>query len=85
MSGLDIYFQDNLTQGIAAVTCAMLSASVANGGANVEYCRGVLDTSRAFALIYGIPWVEVAGPVREVLAGNVLLDVVALALPGGEK
>jgi hypothetical protein len=82
---LDVYFPNDIAQGIVAVTVASLSASVANGAANVEYARGVIDSARAHALNYGISWAPLACEVREVLAGNELLDVVAWALPGGEK
>jgi hypothetical protein len=53
---LDVYFKDDVGQGIVAVAVAMLGAAVANGAANVEYCRGVADTSRAQALNYGLSW-----------------------------
>lgn len=81
---LDVYFKDDIAQGIIAVTVAMLSAAVANGAANIEYCRGVLDTNRAHALNYGIPWSGIATDLHHTLndAGkNDLLDLVTRALP----
>jgi hypothetical protein len=82
---LDVYFKDDIAQGIVAVTVAMLSASVAHGAVNIEYCRGVLDTNRAHALNYGIAWPRIAVDLRQTLndAGrNDLLELVTRALPG---
>ena len=83
---LEVYFKDDIAQGIVAVTVAMLSASVAHGGTNVEYCRGVLDTARAQALNYGLPWTGLMSELRGTLTDGErddLLDLVARALPSG--
>ena len=83
---LEVYFRNDVAQGIVAVTVAMLSASVATGAANVEYCRGVVDTARAHALNYGIPWSGLARDLSETLSDagrNDLLSLVTRALPGG--
>jgi hypothetical protein len=53
---LEVYFKDDIAQGIVAVTVAMLSTADAHGWTNVEYVRGALDLARAQALNYGIPW-----------------------------
>jgi hypothetical protein len=83
---LEVYFKDDIAQGIIAVTVAMLSASVAHGGTNIEYCRGILDTARAQALNYGIPWTGLMSKLRGTLSdgeqGDVL-DLIAQALPSG--
>jgi len=81
---LDVYFKDDVAQGIVAVTVAMLSASVANGAVNVEYCRGVVDTARAHALNYGIPWAGLECDLSRTLSDagrNDLLGLVTRALP----
>jgi hypothetical protein len=65
---LDVYFQQDVRRNIVAVTVAMLSASAAHGLTNVEYCRGVLDTSRAQALNHGMPWPEIVKELRGSLA-----------------
>ena len=83
---LEVYFKEDIAQGIVAVTVAMLSAAVAHGGTNAEYCRGVLDTARAHALNYGIPWTSIVGELRGMLSAgerNDLLDLLARALPSG--
>ena len=83
---LQVYFKDDIAQGIVAVTVAMLSTSVAHGGTNVEYCRGILDTARAHALNYGIPWSGLMGELRGMLSDgerNDLLELVARVLPSG--
>lgn len=83
---LQVFFKDDVAQGIVAVTVAMLSTAVAHGGTNVEYIRGVLDMARAQALNYGIPWTGLMGELRNALSDggrDDLLDLVARALPGG--
>lgn len=64
----DMYFAEDIQRGIVAVSVAMLSAAIAHGGGNVEYCRGVLDTSRAQALNYGLSWPDLADEIRHALA-----------------
>ena len=81
---LEVYFRADIAQGITAVTVAMLSASVANGGTNVEYCRGVLDAARAQALAYGIEWSILVDKLRADLQAPELLDIVAGVLVAGE-
>jgi len=81
---LDVYFKEDIRQGIVAVAVAMLSAAVAHGGGNVEYCRGILDTSRAQALNYGISWPDVLLDLRSTLieAGRgELLELLVRAIP----
>ena len=83
---LSVYFQDDIAQGIVAVSVAMLSTAVAHGGTNVEYCRGVLDMARAQALNYGLPWPSLARTLDETLSecGKPgLLDSIGRALPDG--
>lgn len=64
---LDVYFKDDVAQGIVAVAVAMLSAAVAHGAINVEYCRGVVDVSRAQALNYGLSWGMLTDEIRAAL------------------
>ena len=81
---LEVYFKDDVAQGIVAVTVAMLSASVAHGAINVEYCRGVVDTARAQALNYGIPWSGLVCDLSLTLSDagrDDLLALVTRALP----
>lgn len=67
---LDLYFKDDVAQRIVSIAVAMLSAAVANGGANVEYCRGVIDTSRAQALNYGLAWGALSGAIWSALGDD---------------
>ena len=64
---LDVFFAQDIRRNIVAVAVAMLSVAAAHGTTNVEYCRGVLDASRAQALNHGIPWVDVLAELREAL------------------
>ena len=85
---LDYYDQRDIAQHLVAVTVAMLSASMAQNDVNVEYVRGILDTARAHALNYGIPWAAVSGELAQALddAGRgELLGMVDRQLLGGEK
>ena len=52
----EIWYRDDLADSIASTVIAMMSAAIANGATNEEYCRGLLDFARAQALSYGIPW-----------------------------
>jgi hypothetical protein len=74
----DVYFRDDIAQGIVSIAVAMLSTAVAHGGTNLEYCRGVLDTSRAQALNYGIPWPALLTDLRTTLVENERADVLEL-------
>jgi hypothetical protein len=81
---LDVYFQQDVRRNIVAVAVAMLSASAAHGVTNVEYCRGVLDTSRAQALNHGMSWSEILGDLREALQDTGrgdLIDSLARLVP----
>jgi hypothetical protein len=76
---LDVYFQEDIAQSIVAVAVGMLSAAAAHGATNVEYCRGVVDTVRAQALNYSIPWPRLQRELRDALANGgqtELLDLV---------
>lgn len=84
---LEVYFQEDIAQGIVAVAVGMLTAAAAHGATNVEYCRGVLDTVRAQALSYRIPWSQLQGELRGALADGGqadLLEVIAGVLPSAE-
>ena len=74
LMALDVYFQQDVRRNIIAVAVAMLSTSAAHGVTNVEYCRGVLDTSRAQALNHGIPWSDMQADIVAALAGAGVLD-----------
>jgi len=69
-----LYTTTDVARQLTAVAVAMLSTSAAHGGTNVEYCRGVIDTARAQALGYGIPWPAVEAELRAALGerGQVL-------------
>jgi hypothetical protein len=84
--GLDVYFREDIKRSIVAVAAAMLSAAVAHGGSNIEYCRGILDASRAQALNYGMPWTDILLDLRGTLAEagrDELLELVTRAIPAG--
>lgn len=81
-----VFTREEVAQRIVAITEALLMAAAANGGTNVEYCRGVLDSARAQALNYGIGWGSLIRSLNVSLSGDGRQDVLALvarALPGG--
>jgi hypothetical protein len=81
---IDVYFKEDIQQGIVAVAIAMLSASVAHGSGNVEYCRGILDTSRAQAMNYGLGWHDILTDLRSTLVEarrGELLELLAKVIP----
>jgi hypothetical protein len=81
---LEVYFREDIRQGIVAVAVAMLSTAVAHGSGNVEYCRGILDASRAQALNYGLPWSSVLVDIQGELTGvgrADLLEFITRVLP----
>ena len=83
---LDVYFKDDIAQGITAVTVAMLTASIANGAPNIEYTRAIVDTARAHALNYGIDWAELVSTMCLAIEDTDTPDLLELAtrlLPGG--
>jgi len=81
---LEVYFQEDIAHGIVAVAVGMLTAAAAHGATNVEYCRGVLDTVRAQALNYRIPWSQLQAELRGALADSgreEILDALAVIAP----
>lgn len=75
---LDVYFRFEIAHALTAVAVGMISASVANGADNIEYIRGMLETTRANAEAFGIEWSPIVAKLRETRQA----DVLAL-LPGG--
>jgi hypothetical protein len=83
---LKVWFHDDIEQGIAAVTVAILSAARAQNGVNVEYCRAIIDTAKAHALLYGINWPKLAATMRAAIEDTGKSDLLELAtrmLPEG--
>lgn len=64
---LDVYFQHDIQGGITSIAVAMLCTASAHGASNREYVRGVLDTLRAQATSFGIPWTSVSCEIRQAL------------------
>jgi hypothetical protein len=68
---LEVYVRNDIQRGITSVTVGIVAASMAHGGGNVEYLRGVHDAARSLALQFGVPWPEV---VAELPAGAGVLE-----------
>ena len=65
----DCYLVKDGERMIISVATSMLCACAAHGGDNLEYARGVLDTSRGHALALGRDWVAVESEIKKLLVG----------------
>jgi len=61
---LDVYFPQDLRQGLAGAIALVVETARAAGPPNADYLRGVLALARAQALQYGIPWQAVIADVK---------------------
>ena len=78
---LDIYFPQDLRQGLAGALALTLETARATGPINADYLRGVLALARAQALNYGIPWGSILADVRAATGGQEY-DAMGLLAPG---
>jgi hypothetical protein len=65
---LDVYFREDIRQGILAVTLVAIRTYVANQGSNAEHLRGVLDLAQAQAALYGLSWPTLLAELRALLS-----------------
>jgi len=66
--------RDEVRAGLVSVAVNTLTTATANGAANVEHARGVLDGVRAAALAFRLDWPTTAATIRRNLADVGLLD-----------
>ena len=67
---LDVYFAEDIRNGIIATTAIAVRTCAANGMANVDHIRGILDHAQAQAALYGIPWPSVIAEVCGALGAD---------------
>lgn len=74
---LDIYFREDIKHHVIATVVGMLLSQMAASGANVEFCRGVVCTARAYALNYGV---DITGDVQRELDSNGHGELLSVAI-----
>jgi len=77
---LDVYFPEDLRQGIAGAIALTVETARAAGPVNRDFVRGVLALARAQALQYGIDWQAVIADVKGTLGGD--HETLGLLAPG---
>ena len=78
---LDVYFPEDLRQGLAGAIALVVETARAAGPPNADYLRGVLALARAQALAYGIAWADILADVRSATGGQEY-DAMGLLAPG---
>jgi hypothetical protein len=73
---LDVYFREDIRQGILAAMLIAIRTFVANEGSNAEHLRGMLDLAEAQAVLYSLSWPALLAELRASLNGGLrgLLD-----------
>ena len=78
---LDVYFPQDLRQGLAGAIALTVETARAGGPVNRDFVRGVLALARAQALAYGIAWADILADVRAATGGQAY-DEMGLLAPG---
>ncbi len=65
---LDVYFRDDIRQGIMAAMLVAIRTYVANEGLNAEHLRGMLDLAEAQAALYSLSWPALLAELRASLS-----------------
>ncbi len=78
---LDVYFKDDIAQGIISGLYAMLSA---NRGKDIEFLSGAICAYQQQSSLYGLKWPAIEKEVSELLGVNSInafLDGMSSACP----
>ena len=67
---LDVYFREDIRQGILAATLVAIRTYVANQGSNADHLRGMLDLAEAQAALYGLSWPRLLAELRALLGAG---------------
>jgi hypothetical protein len=80
---LDVYFREDIRQGILAAMLVAIRTYVANEGSNAEHLRGMLDLAEAQAALYSLSWSALLAELRASLSAGLrrALDRALLADP----
>jgi hypothetical protein len=60
------YLQDDIERGLRMSLVSVLTATLADEGADAAYLKGVFDLARKQAALYGIPWCDLLARLRDV-------------------
>ena len=77
---LEVIMREEAKANLVSVAAAMLSAARAQGGLNIEYCRGTMDAIRASALGHRILWADIQSDLRVALVAKGQDDLLDLVL-----
>jgi hypothetical protein len=66
----DVYFRDDIQDRIVGVLVGALAATVAQGSANLEHTRGVIDGQKALAATFCLRWPSIRNATRVYLIEN---------------
>jgi hypothetical protein len=61
---LDMYFREDIRQGILAAMLVAVRTYVANEGSNAEHMRGMLDLAEAQTALYDLSWPALLAELR---------------------
>lgn len=67
---LDVYFREDIRQGILAAMLVAIRTYGANEGSNAEHLRGMLDLAEAQAALYGLSWPALLAELRASLSAG---------------
>ena len=81
---LEVYFREDIRQGIIASVLVAVKTYAANEGQNTDHLRGMLDLAQAQAALYGLSWPAIRAVVRESLSTG-LRELMDRALPDSGK
>jgi len=81
---LEVYFREDIQQGIIASVLVAIKTYAANEGRNTDHLRGMLDLAQAQAALYGLSWPAIRSVVRESLSTG-LRELMDRALPVGQQ
>jgi hypothetical protein len=81
---LEVYFREDIQQGIIASVLVAIKTYAANEGENTDYLQGMLDLAQAQAALYGLSWPAIQSVVRESLSTGVR-ELMDRALPDSRK
>jgi hypothetical protein len=80
---LDIWFAQDIRQGLAGALALTVEEATANGPPNANFVRGVVAMARAEALAYGLDWQAVIADIRAATGGTYALLLEAERAPTG--
>lgn len=78
---LDVILRGEIEAKLISTGVAVLTAAAAHGGANVEYCRGILDVLRAIAMHNRVSWQAVEAAIKTEVRGSCQYGLLEILSP----